>query len=419
MTDTQNIYLALLRYALWDKTPIIQHTIDWNELMHLCHIHGTEPLVYAKVLKLASKGWLNANVIKRDARGRVIETNVLSDEVKQYMKSVCVSNMMHQQQQMALLKKTWDALTPTITPVLLKGFGLADLYADAYLRSWGDLDIYVGPDQYHEAAAILRDTFPHAKHHDEEWEELKHYCLVMPEGVIEMHRSTVKMDHPRDRRIYDKLEHKAMQANMIKELSLHDGSANGYSVNLPAPWFNLLFTFIHAWYHFVEEGVGMKQLCDLCLLAVRTKSCFVSSDDEEKQYEHYIESNLKRLHLWQPWQLVGYFCINHLDLSESAWPAYIGAPVGTRRYKAFVDYVLNEGQTRAQDHSESKNRYEAREKALKMNVIARKMLTLRQRMAVVRFVRPFSPDYARHLKWAVIRKGIRRTLKGEKMEVMY
>lgn len=175
---------------------------------------------------------------------------------------------------------------------------------------------------------------------------------------------------------------------------------------------------MHAWNHFVESGVGMKQLCDLCLLAVHTAEHLLTTDEQKREYARYMRTNLQHLHLWEAWQIVGYTCTRFLGLSRRYWVGYSEHHKYYRRRMRFFNTVLHEGLARPHDYGNAKDRYEAREQAMQMNIIRRKLLTLRSRIATSRFVRHYSPTYARHLLITAIRKGIRRTLRHEPM-VLY
>lgn len=328
--------------------------------------------------------------------------------------------MVAQEGLLRILKQTFTALSSGgIHPVLLKGFGLAALYPKPYLRTWGDLDVYVGQEQYHQAAEILRQAFPEAKHHDEEWEELKHYNFVLPDGnVIEMHRDTVKMELPRERRVYEALERQGCIIEHRVE------RVEDIDVSVPEAKFNMLFTFLHAWNHFVESGVGFKQLCDVALLAHKMSENASLNDELNRldrlndglmDYEEYLKTNLRKLHLMQPWQLIGYVCVEYLGLPVGEWPLLKWSRWLQKHGERFAQRVMAEGCARPSECKSLVDKIEQREKAKQMNIIARKWLTFKGRFRVVQLVYPYAPAYACHLLWITLYRGIRRTIRGEKM----
>lgn len=373
-----NTYCSLLRKALGFSTSdmLTGSTLnaeDIDSLIRLAQIQGTAPLVYDQLLKADSP---------------------LSDEAQMQLKQACMQNMIGFEQLLSLLKLTWNGLVSGgVQPVVLKGFGLASLYPIPYLRSWGDLDIYVGPEQYHQAAAILRQVFPHAEHPSQELETVKHYNFDMPEGVVEMHRTAIVLPHPCDNKYCWKLEHQAMNPANVQWVEIED-----MRFAIPEAKFNLLFTFLHAWEHFVESGVGMKQLCDLALLAHHTYN--------QQSISSYMRKHLRRLRLYEPWQLIGYVCVTALGLPKSEWPLYEegGARLQARRER-FLTQVMNNGLTPRPQSDEDNNQH--------LNYFARKWKTLSMRLAKARLVAPYSPHYARHMVASTIAKGCRRLLTEE------
>lgn len=398
MFSTQVIetYCNLLRQAIGLQTPaensIQLETIkDMEELLRLCQIQGTAPLVFNEIIS-------NTNL-------SVYVPNLVM------LKSICMQNMMEYEHLLALLRKTWNGLVAGgVHPVVLKGFGLASLYPLPYLRQWGDLDIYVGPEQYHQAAEILRRVFPYAEHHDEEWEELKHYNFVMPEGLVEMHRTAVKLDNPVDNRYFWRLEHEAMKSENVQWAEIEN-----VRFAIPEAKFNLLFTFFHAWFHFIEGEVGLKQICDVALLAHYTYNQQVSVHSHQS-IASYLRRHLRRLHLWEPWQLIGYVCVTALGLPKSEWPLYEegGSQLQAQRER-FLQHIMTNGLLR-RNHSAAPGSYqEEREKVKRMNIFARKWKTLILRLRDARIIAPYSPKYAHHMVAGTFFKGITRIITGAKM----
>lgn len=424
MTAIQQTYLQLLRQATGlDSLNANRSTLDvdctlndtaWQQLVHLAQIQGTAPLIFNELLSLPSRG-----SVSPDETG---ENNSRKGEIIGALRSVCMRNMVAQEGLLRILKQTFTALlSGGIHPVLLKGFGLAALYPKPYLRTWGDLDVYVGPEQYHQAAEILRNTYPEAKHPKEEWEELKHYNFDLPDGnAIEMHRDTVKMELPRERRVYEALERQGCFVESRVE------RVENIEVPVPEAKFNMLFSFLHAWNHFVESGVGFKQLCDVALLAHKISQESRVESREWSEYTEYMQRNLRKLHLMQPWQLIGYVCVEYLGLPAGEWPLLwctVDNAQCTMQWsrwlqkhgERFAQRVMAEGCARPTNYPKGENHDTMRQKAKQMNIIARKWLTFKERFRVVQLVYPYAPAYACHLLWEILYRGIRRTIRREKM----
>lgn len=369
------------------------HDVDIEAVVRLAQIQGTAPLVFDQILSI------------HDSQC------TMHDELRMQIKHVCMQNMVGYERLLDLLKKTWNGLVDGgVQPVVLKGFGLATLYPTPYLRSWGDLDMYVGPNQYHQAAKILRHVFPHAEHHDEEWEELKHYNFVMPNGLVEMHRTAVKLDNPIDNRYFWRLEAEAMKPENVQWVEIED-----VRFAIPEAKFNLLFTFFHAWFHFIEEEVGFKQLCDVALLAHHTYNQ-QSAISNQQSFAKYMQTNLRKLHLWEPWQLIGYVCVEALGLPKDEWLLYEeGNNQLQMQRERFLQHVITNGLLSRNKSKEKPNRSEEREKIKRMNYFARKWKTLKSRFVDANIIQPYSPSYARHMIVGTFIKGISRTITGAKM----
>lgn len=353
--------------------------------MQLARIHGVEPLVYDKVLSLPA-------------------ANQPPQEKVLLMKQICLYSMRDQSLWKPRIEKAFASLAQAGCPaVLLKGFGLAELYPKPYLRSWSDADIWVGVANYHKACATLRGIFPDAIHHDEEYESLKHYCFVFPDGKsIELHRVAMDFPTPREERYWQTLEVPAMTA-ATAEL--------GYAT--PSEPFNLLFVFIHAWEHFCSTGMPLKQVLDLALL---TRRDYLSLDANGRQtIDCYLLRQLRYFKLMEAWQLVASVVWRVTEVQMPLFANKNGLD-GCSTAEHFFQQVMVEGQCREKEYSlGGSNRYDERERAKQLPVWRRKLLTLSNRFGYARFLRAFAPRYARHILWANIRKGIRRTIKRERM----
>lgn len=381
--------LTLLRNALFGRDDVLPAPADWRELMRQARIHGVEPLVYDAALRLPAD-------------------QAPDKALAMQMKQVCLYQMQQQTLWLPRIKTAVEALRQAgVEPVLLKGFGLAELYPKPYLRSWGDADIWVGITNYHAGCKALREAFPEAIHHDEEYEELKHYGIVFPDGnAIELHR--VAMDFPTrsEEAYWQPLEVSAMAEAVCDER--YKLSTVNCSLSAPAEPFNILFVFLHAWEHFCGSGMPLKQVIDIALLVQRDYAPLSAGD--KARYDAYLQRNLRRLHVEEAWQLVAYV-VQYVTGVEL--PVYRRKQL---RADAFLQRVLEEGQCREHVFAlGGENRYDERERVKKMPVWRRKIMTLQGRFDNARFLKHYAPAYARHVLWANIRKGLRRTIRRERM----
>ncbi|MBO4665906.1 MAG: nucleotidyltransferase family protein [Paludibacteraceae bacterium] len=310
-------------------------------------------------------------------------------ELKTQCKLICMRGISAQAEQRMVLRTAWTALEAGgIKPVLLKGLSLAHYYPKPYLRHCGDVDIYVGKDNYHPGAKILRETFPDAPRFETEEEYFKHYNLNVGATAIEMHRVTKIFAHPADDRLYDRLEREALQLN---PLTYTDGEDTWREAE---PKFNVLFVFIHSWEHFVTETANMRQLCDLTLLLKAA-----SDGRQTASLTDYLRTNLTKLHLLHAWQLYAYILVKYLGLPQNCCPLYTDRCA--EKAEALLEHIL-QGRVQVKPSGKAPK-----------NVILRKLYTLRLRIADARQIAQIEPHYARHMVVTTVAQSWDRFIKGQ------
>ncbi len=344
---SERIYLNLVRAALWGKEPVVWPEEMTEDLLRLNAHQGTGALVYPLVLNQES----------------------LSSYARTQMKGVCMRTMQQHVQLQYTLQTVWQALEKAnIQAVLMKGASLAALYPDPHQRAWGDIDLFVGKDQYHPACAVMRDTFPKALKFDEELDHYKHYNIIADGISIETHRVTVGFQHPVDERRYAKMEaYGMMNAEWLM--------VNGLKVRVFEPTFNALFVMIHAWEHMTTQGANVRQLCDLSLLLHH-----YAAQIDRKRLKRY----LKDLHLTDVWALFMTLCVNDLGLPEEEAPLY--DPRLKERAALLMNHLLS-GKLVAPKPSD---------KAPEGRIL-RKMHTMTERLHNARRIGQYSPAYGRHM----------------------
>lgn len=366
MNKVRETYLALLRAATWynNDERLIVSGERVNEVIRLAAFQGTGPLVYDQLLKMPD-----------------LE---ISAELRMQMKQQCLMSMMQQNVMMPILNQAWRALEKAkINPVLLKGLALAQYYPQPHLRQWGDIDLYVGQKQYHQACIVLDATFPEADHPAEDDEERKHYNYVFPNTVLEMHRISMGFHHPKDRRYYERLEEECLS----KDGPTFD--IDGLSITTPEETFNVFFTFLHAWHHFIETGMNMKQICDIAVL-LHAKRDVIN--------RNRLKDMLTKLHLMEVWQLIMYIMVRHLGLELGECLFYTEGC--KERAEMLFERILKEGTSRKHNVADIRG----------VSYVRRKWITFKARMADRDIVKQFSPKYARHMMVSAIVHGIERTI---------
>ena len=384
-TSVIDTYCSLLQQALGFATPdtlanrSMPNAVDMGSLIRLAQIQGTAPLVYDQLLKADS---------------------LLPDEALMQLKQACMQNMMMQQEMKGVLATAWDALSNGgVQPVLLKGFGLANLYPQPHLRQWGDIDIYVGADGYHTAADVLRKTFPDSPCFEEEEEYFKHWNINIGNTAIEAHRVSAVLVHPCDMRLWQRLERDAMA-------KAEDIDAEGMKLRIPEYRFNILFVFLHSWHHFTESGSAtMKQLCDLALLLHSASllphtSSLLPLPSSLLPLTLYLRHHLRRLRLTQVWQAYAYIMVTYLGLPADRCPLY--TPKAAKRGERLLSRIINP--THYTRHTKHHTPH---------NILLRKLSTLRNKIHDSLQTWDMSPIYALHDIMGKILEGLGRLLRGE------
>lgn len=137
-------------------------------------------------------------------------------------------------------------------PVLLKGQGMAACYRQPRHRQCGDIDVYLGKDGQPRANRLLLEAGA-----QETGEESDKHASYELDGVhVENHRLVNRTNNPLANRRFCRL---------VCEWYPQDAERR-IGMATPPPTFNALYIFLHAFEHFLNSGIGLRQLCDWCCL---------------------------------------------------------------------------------------------------------------------------------------------------------
>ena len=290
MKESKEILLALIRSAMWgDDLNGITQSPKWSEVLNLAQQQTLLGLIAEVIPSLPS----DIQPEKKDlARLHFTVTRIYQSHSLLNRKVAEVKRLMDQH---------------GIHCVLFKGQGIALNYPNPLSRQCGDIDLYVGDRNFLNAMNVLE---PGVDHNVGDYKHMKH-SNVESEGVhIELHRIAEMLPGARQDRMF-----KEWTVEQLEESDLRIVEIGGTSVNLPPVSFDPLYIMNHAWHHFLNGGIGLRQLCDWSMYLHR----FHKDIDTEQ-----LEYNLKRFSLYRAWQIMASLVVRHLGLPAEECPLYTG-----------------------------------------------------------------------------------------------
>lgn len=145
-----------------------------------------------------------------------------------------------------------------VEPVLLKGQGVAQNYRHPLHRQCGDIDLFTGSENYEKINALLQ---PDATATDRD-ETFKHIGFEWHGVRIENHRVLNTLNAPSANKSFQAEIARWHNAAEMRTLQVGDSM-----VSVPPLAFDTVYILIHSVLHALNEGIGLRQICDwACLL---------------------------------------------------------------------------------------------------------------------------------------------------------
>lgn len=309
MERYEEVFFSLLRSGLWGTSPEIPDGFDeWGKVVQLAKTQS--------VLGIVGDVMLSDGTI----------ASKLSPELKSKVKTFIMANMMtHGKLNGVLVKVVGELNAAGIPSVLLKGQGLAQYYPKPELRQCGDIDLYVGLDNYDASYDVLK---PMATEIDDRkaLEVGKHYHASFYNVSVEVHRYTTTYSTRKLDDIYQEISCEGLSDCLVPM------QFNGIPVNTPADDYNAFYVFSHLFHHFVTSGLGFRQLCDWMLL-LRNRFEFI---DMQR-----LQSTLEKLDMMEPWQRFGCVLVAYLGMPVEDFPFYDASKQKTA--EKILRRILTEG----------------------------------------------------------------------------
>lgn len=317
----EEVFFSLLRAGIWGTEVEVPQGFDqWGSVVRLAKIQSVLSLVGDVMLRTPS---IAAQ---------------LKDDMKAGLKAFVMNSVAtHSMLNGCLIKVVSELRSHGIEGVLLKGQGIARNYPVTELRQCGDIDFYVGKENYLKAVEVLGKLATWKEDGDPQ-KNTKHYDIRIGKVTVEIHRfSDVNASSHYDR-IYQKYSDKGLTEN----LRVLDFA--GTSVNTPADDFNAFYIFNHLLHHFLARGVGLRQFCDWMLFLHRHHA----SIDRQA-----LERILNEMDMMLAWQSLGCVLVKFIGLPQEEFPFY--DQTKERKCDRILQHVLTEGNF-GHERSLTKNR---------------------------------------------------------------
>ena len=310
MTLEQSILLELCRCALWGTRPEINAEA------------GTKP-DWSKAMKLAQQQTLLGLMAK--AMPAVDREMQPDEELKKKLLSKAF--MIHQShlllnRTIASLKQMMDEAG--IDTVLFKGQGLAQNYPDPFSRCCGDIDLYVGERNFLKAMDLLE---PEVRHDVRDYTFAKHFNYTMDGVSIEIHKIAEILPRRKAHKRYQEWTVNCLDSSKVDSIELA-----GTQVNIPPAHFNVIYVMNHTWHHFLNGGIGLRQLCDWSLL-LHKHHAEIDQD--------YLKEKLESFDLIRAWKILGCLVVKYLGLPEQECPLYDESY--SKKADIVLDFIWEEG----------------------------------------------------------------------------
>lgn len=322
MLKQQKIFFDFLRFCIGSakEIPGSLKEVDWKEL-------------YAIAKKQALLGVLFYGIRRLPKE--------LAPEQKLLMQWMVMAEMIRKQnirlfQDSVKVCKNFE--NEGFANCILKGQGNALLYPDPYMRTPGDIDIYLTGGRK-RVMQYINKVCPNQvmRYH--------HVDFPVMKTAIEVHFTPSYMFFPIHNSRMQKWFKEVMGEQCNHRVSLPDGYGE---IHVPQVSFNVIYILSHLYRHIFTEGIGLRQLLDYYFVLVKWHTNLTNLTDSNKSLPQMTQINtdldtlrheLKYLGLWKFAQAVMFVMKEVFGLSEDR----MIAPMDEREGRFLLDEILRGG----------------------------------------------------------------------------
>ena len=312
-------YLELLRICLKDKPEITEKLInlsdghiDWIDLLNFAARQGVIG-IYWRGIELLFKSPIPLNKPNDDEVmewwGEVNDIKKRNEEL--FKKTAFVSN--------TFKKEGFDNC-------ILKGQGNALMYPDPYLRTPGDIDIWLKGSKKNIISYI------HKFYPEEEGARLHIHFPIFKNVSIEVHYTPRVLDNYFSNKQLQNYFREVQDQQMNNQIELPIGK----SIPVPTPEFNIILQLTHIYRHFIYESITLKHLVDY-YYALKTYFDWIHQNNNGKG-PNQILNFLKQIKVLRFSQVIMYIMQDGLGIEKK----YLYTSKNERIGSVVLDSIIEE-----------------------------------------------------------------------------
>ena len=283
MLKQQKIFFDFLRFCIGSakEMPDSLKKADWNVLYAIAKKQALTGVLFHGIKQLRKELAPDAGLLMQ---WMVMAQNIRQQNIRLFLDSAKVC------------KKFKEV---GFRNCILKGQGNALLYPDPYMRTSGDIDIYLNGGR-NRLMQYINKVCPNQvmRYH--------HVDFPVMKTAIEVHFTPSYMFFPAHNRRMQKWFKEVMDLQCSNVVTLPDGYGE---ITVPTMNFNVIYILSHLYRHVFTEGIGLRQLIDYYFVLVKS---------EERRVKNLtaLQRELKYLGLWKFAKAVMYVLHETLGLPE-------------------------------------------------------------------------------------------------------
>ena len=322
MLKQQKIFFEFLRFCIGSakEIPDSLKEVDWKELYRIAQKQALLGVLFHGIQRLPKE---LAPEQKLLMQWMVMAEMVRKQNIKLYQDSVKVCQNFEKE---------------GFANCILKGQGNALLYPDPYMRTPGDIDIYLSGGRK-KIMKYVDQVCPNQvmRYH--------HVDFPVMKTAIEVHFTPSYMFYPFHNRRMQKWFEKVMGEQCSHRASLPDGYGE---IHVPQVSFNVIYILSHLYRHIFTEGIGLRQLLDYYFVLLKWHTDLTNLTDSNKSLPQMtlintdldaLRHELKYLGLWKFAGAVMFVMKEVFGLSEDR----MIAPMDEKEGRFLLDEIMRGG----------------------------------------------------------------------------